>query len=132
MAWPPGKHFETIVGKAKEFFAAVSIERHEIGDSHGLLDLEGSWKEYRIIISEIHRQDNSWRYAYYILDSENKIVHAFDNSPDISAVKQKYELDWKSHFHEEIPHEHDGKGNILLSPTSVSFEDFLNWIVDNF
>lgn len=131
MAWPPGNHFETIIGKSKEFFDVVSVKRYEIGDSHALIELEGQWRQYRTIISEIHRQDGSWRYAYYVLDSENKIIHAFDNSPDITAVKRKYGSDWKSRFHEEIPHEHDGKGNILLSTTSISFEGFLSWLVDN-
>lgn len=130
MAWPPGNHFETIVNKAKDFFDIVSVKRYEIGYSHAILDLEGRWRQYRIIIAEIHRQDGSWRYAYYVLDSENEIVHAFDNSPDISAVKQKYGSDWKSRFHEEIPHEHDGEGNILLSPTLLSFEAFISWLVE--
>lgn len=132
MAWPPGKHFETLISRAKEFFDAISIGRHEIGSSHALIELEGIWKQFRVIISEIHRQDGSWRYAYYILDSENKIVHAFDNSPDISAVKQKYGLDWKSDFHEEIPHEHNGKATISLSSNLFSFEAFLTWLDDNF
>lgn len=132
MAWPPGEYFETIIRKAKDFFGDVQIERYEIGDLHGLLDFECRWKHYRIIISEIHRRDGSWRYAYYVLDNENKIVHAFDNSPDISAVKQKYGSDWAPHFHEEIPHEHDGSGNILLSSTSLSFAEFVSWVADKF
>lgn len=43
MAWPPGKHFETIISKAKQTFGAISIDHYEIGDSHGVLDLEGRW-----------------------------------------------------------------------------------------
>ena len=107
MAWPPGKHIETLIAYAQQVLTDVRVIRQDESLHRALIDLEAQWLDYRIIISEIHRADGSWRYAYYILNQDNKLVQGFDNSPDITAVKQKYKTKWKSHIHEEIPHQHD-------------------------
>lgn len=92
MAWSIREHIEKIIAQSKVLIKDVRIVRYDIGQSRAIIDLEGFWKDYRIIISEIHRFDKGVRYAYYILDNQGHIVHAFDNSPDNLAIKQKYGL----------------------------------------
>ena len=122
------EHIERLIEQAKSFLTDISILRYDIGNSRAIIDLEGYWKEYRIIVSEIHRVDRNVRYAYYVLNKYNKVVNAFDNSPDIMAIKQKYGLNWKSCIHSEIPHQHDSEGNITLMPMSVNLEFFIRWL----
>ncbi len=125
MAWPPGKHIETLINLAEETLENVRIIRRDVSQSRAIIDLEGEFKEYRIIISEIHRVRRSVRYAYYVLDRQNHVVHAFDNSPDNIAIKQKYGTTWKANLHEEIPHQHDAGGNLTLMPEPMNFDMFV-------
>ena len=131
MAWSPGEHIEAVITQAKAFLRDVQIIRYDVSPSRAIIDLEGNWNEYRIIISEMHRQDRSVRYAYYALNDQNRLVHAFDNSPDNVAIKQKYELNWKSHIHAEVPHQHDSEGNLKLTALPITFETFVIWLTDN-
>ena len=131
MAWPPGKHIEALIAHVEQWLTDVHIIRHNESLSRALIDLEGQWREYRIIISEIHRADNRVRYADYVLDSDNRLVHGFDNSPDILAIKVKYDAEWKSHLHEEIPHQHDKNQNLTLTSTPMTFEIFIEWMNKN-
>ncbi len=96
-----------------------------------VIKLEGIWKNYRVIMSEVHRADGTTCYAYYVLTQDNQLVHGFDNSGDRTAVKLRYGTDWKSHQHEEIPHQHDAKGSITLTPVPMTFETFIEWLIDN-
>ncbi len=64
MAWPPGKHLETLIKQAQQLLTQVQIIRYDVSLNRALLDLEGQWVRYRIIVSEIHRADGSFRYAY--------------------------------------------------------------------
>ena len=131
MAWPPGKHIETIIAQAQQALADVRIVRHDLGLRRALIDLEGSWNNYRIIVSEIHRADETVRYAYYVLDVNNQLLHGFDNSPDTQVVKLRYGLDWKPHLHEEIPHQHDANRNLTLTKESMTFSNFIEWLTNN-
>ena len=90
MAWPPGKHIERVIAQARAILKPVRIIRYEISKVRAIIDVEGGWAEYRIIVSEIHRAEKEVRYAYYVLDSQNRVIHAFDNSPDNIAIKQRY------------------------------------------
>jgi hypothetical protein len=96
-----------------------------------LIDLEGRRFGFRIIVSEIHRIDGSIRYAYYVLDSENRLVQGFDNSPDVTAIKQRYGVDWKSHIHDEVPHQHDANHSLALTQDVITFEMFIEWLNSN-
>ncbi len=132
MAWPSGKHFETLIAQAYHVLSEVRLIRHDVGLHRALIDLEGQWGvDYRVIASEVHRADGSVRYAYYILDTDNQLQYGFDNSPDIQAVKLHYGAEWKAHLHEEIPHQHDADGNLTLTPDPMTFEIFLNWLVNH-
>ena len=96
-----------------------------------VIKLEGIWKNYQIIVSEVHRADGTTRYAYYIFTHDNQLIHGFDNSGDRTAVKPRYGPDGKPHQHEEIPHQHDPKGNVTLTPGPMRFETFIEWLLDN-
>lgn len=127
MAWPSRKHIEDLIRTARAVLTGVRIVRHDVGLRRALIDLEGQWDKYRVIVSEIHRADGTVRYAYYVLDSENRLLHGFDNSPDTLAIKLRYGVDWKSHLHEEIPHRHDANRNLVLT-TPMTFEAFIEWL----
>jgi hypothetical protein len=128
MAWPPGKHLESVIAQARAVFEYVRIIRYDISRVRAILDLEGQWADHRIIVSEIQRAARKPRYAYYVLDSHNQVLHAFDNSPDNLAIKQRYASDWKAHLHEEIPHQHDAVGNVTLTAECMTFEKFVEWV----
>jgi hypothetical protein len=131
MAWPPGEHFDTLIDKARQVLTGVHIIRYDVSLRRALIDLEGQWGSYRTIVSEVHRTDGSVRYAYYLLDRENRLVHGFDNSPDTLAVKLQYGVDWKSHFHEEVPHQHDANRNLALTPVPMTFDAFIEWLTES-
>jgi len=131
MARTSGEHIENLIARIQNLFNDVSIIRYDVSWKRAIIDLEGYWKDYRIIVSEIHRSDQEMRYAYYVLDANGKVVHAFDNSPDNKAIKQKYGTDWKSYIREEVPHQHDAQDNLTLTPMPMTFEIFVKWIKEN-
>lgn len=128
MAWPPGKHIEALIAAASQKLTDVRIMRREVGLSRALIDLEGQWGRYRVIVSEIHRADGSLRYAYYVLDEENRLIYGCDNSPDNAVTRLRYGADWKSRLHEEIPHEHDAAQRVALAASPMSFESLIEWM----
>ncbi|MBX3052117.1 MAG: hypothetical protein KF753_11615 [Caldilineaceae bacterium] len=131
MAWPARRYFDGLIRDLGDFLRDVRVTRLEIGSERALIDVEGMWGEHRIILSEIHRPDGSSRYAYYILDSENRLVAGFDNSSDVQAIKMQYDTDWRQHLHEEIPHRHDGQKNMRLTD-KIDASRFLAWLQTNF
>ena len=131
MAWPPGKHIETLIAQAQQVLADMRIVRHDVSLSRALIDLEGKRDNYRIIVSEIHRANGTVRYAYYVLDSQNRLLRGFDNSPDTQVVKLRYGIDWKPHLHEEIPHQHDANQNLILTTETMTFNIFVEWLTHN-
>lgn len=131
MAWTFGTDFDAIVNHARRILKNVRVLRCDSSQSRAILDFEGEWGEYRIIVSEIHRTQRSVRYAYYVLNQQNEVIHAFDNSPDNLAIKLRYHQDWKSHLHEEIPHQHDMDGNLSLTASDMTFEQFVQWLKEH-
>jgi len=87
MAWPPGKHLEALIKQAQQVLTHIQIIRYDVSLNRALIDLEGQWGRYRIIVSEIHRADGNIRYAYYVLNESDQLLHGFDNSPDTLVVK---------------------------------------------
>lgn len=96
---------------------------------HNLVCLEGAWRDYRVVISQVYRPDGSMRYSYYVLDANNQLVYAFDNHRDKIALRLKYGQAWSDYQYEEVPHQHDSRGNIVLTGF-VIFEVFLKWLQD--
>lgn len=131
MAWPPEKHIQTVIAQAEQVLTEVRIIRHNVNSSRALIDLEGIWQSYRIVVSEIHRPDGTRRYTYYVLDKDNQHIHRFDNTGDKKAIELRYGADWKAHQYEEIPHQHDMKGDVTLTPIPMTFEMFIEWLSDN-
>ncbi len=131
MAWPTRRHFDELIRNTERRLQQVRIVRLEIGSQRALIDVEGLWGNYRIILSEIHRPDGSLRYAYYVLDNENRLVVGFDNSSDVQALKMRYGDDWREHLHEEIPHSHDSHHELRLTGEINVFR-FFDWLQTNF
>lgn len=132
MAWPLGTHIERVITHARSVLDNVRIVRHDVSQTRAIIDLDGAWKQYRIIISEIHRAERTVRYAYYVLDRQNRVVAAFDNSPDHLAIKQRYGIHWKAHLRDEIPHQHDSEGNLTLTSAPMTCDAFLEWLRGHF
>lgn len=127
MAWPTTNHIEQLITQANRYLAHVQVVIHDVDNQRAVFRLEAKWQSYRIVVQEIHRPDGSMRYAYCVLDDNNKQVHRFDNSGDRYAIKLRYKTDWKPHQHEEIPHQHDEQGRISLTEP-ITFEQFVSWL----
>ena len=69
MAEPVGAALDAVITKAQAVLQDVRLVRREERPSRSLIDFEGRWSVYRIIVSEIHVADGSVRYAYYVLDT---------------------------------------------------------------
>ncbi len=130
MAWPPDRHFTAIIQKANRVLRDVRFLRETVHRSHAVLNLEGSWGNYRIVASEIHRNNGTVKYSYYVLDKNNVMVAGFDNSPDRFALRLKYGPTFSAHLHEELPHQHPPDGDIRLTEW-MDFEEFLAWVEEN-
>ena len=69
MAEPVGAALDAVIAKAQAVLQDVRLVRRDERPERSLIDFEGRWGIYRIIISEIHVADGSVRYAYYVLRS---------------------------------------------------------------
>lgn len=127
MAESPRDAFDRLILKVRAVLTEVQVIRRDERHARALLDIEGKYKNYRIIISEIRFPDGSVRYAYYVLDKNDHIVRGFDNSPDVRALKMRYGKDYKRHLHERIPHAHMSDGRIELTE-HLNFDDFMEWL----
>ncbi len=129
MANPTGKHIQHIIDYAKKHFSYIRILREAYGgeSSPGLIDLEGVWQTYRIIITEVHRINGPIRYSYYVLDKNNQLMHGFDNHRDKYVIKLKYGKKWQAHQDEEIPHQHNAQRHITLT-NFMTFDMFIAWL----
>lgn len=127
MAWPARRHFDQLIHLAGQHLRSARVVRYEIGEQRALLDIEGLWINYRIVLSEIHRPDASRRYAYYLLDNANQPIIGFDNSADTQAIRLRYGSYWRQHIHEEIPHTHDVNRKIHLTD-EMTVQRFFEWL----
>ncbi len=130
MAWPPEQHIAALIQKANRVLQGVRFLRDTVHQSHAVLSLEGSWGDYRIVVSEIHRNNGTVRYTYYVLDQNNALHTGFDNSPDRVALRLKHDSAFFAHFHEELPHQHTPEGDIHLTGL-MDFDGFLAWLEGN-
>ena len=133
MANATRKHIQRLIDTAKKYFSSIRILR-ELYDSEsllGLIDLEGTWQTYRIIITEVHRTDGAIRYSYYVLDKNNQLVQDFDNHRDKYAIKLKYGEKWQAHQDEEVPHQHNAQRQVTLT-SFMTFDMFIAWLNSHF
>ena len=131
MAEPIGTALDAVITKAQAALQDVRLVRRDERPARSLIDFEGRWGLYRIIVSEIHVADGSVRYAYYVLDAENRLVQGFDNSPDIRASKQRYGTDYRQHLHERVPHQHSSEDTLTLTEP-MNFDAFMAWLTSHF
>lgn len=82
---PAREYIEELIEAAQTHFSALRVVQRDERRTRSLIELEGRWGSYRIIISEIILAEDI-RYAYYVLDAENRLVQGFDNTPDVQAV----------------------------------------------
>ncbi len=130
MAWPAGTHLKDLIVQFNRNFQQVRIRKQDQDDIRAFVELEGWWKDYRIIVSEIHRRDGTVRYTYYVFNPNWQRIYGFDNSADNDAIRLKYGPAATSHLHEELPHQHTPDGDIRLTDW-VEFEGFLAWVQEN-
>jgi hypothetical protein len=127
MARPPGAALDTLIAKAQATLQNVRLVRRDERPARALIDLEGWWGPYRVIVSEIHLADGGVRYAYYVLDAEDHLVQGFDNSPDIRAIKLRYGKDYRQHLQERVPHQHSAEDALSLTEP-MSLDAFIAWL----
>ncbi len=127
MVEPSRDTFDLLILKARRILNDVRVTKRDERRNRSLLELEGKYKNFRIIISEIRFPNGSVRYAYYVLDKQNRVVRGFDNSPDIRALKLRYESEYKYHLHERIPHAHTTDDEVELTE-HYDFDSFLSWL----
>jgi hypothetical protein len=130
MAESVGAALDALIAKAREALQDVQLVRRDERPARALIDLEGRWGPYRIIVSQIHLADGGMRYAYYVLDTENHLVHGFDNSPDIQAIKLRYGRGHRQHLNERVPHQHSAEGVLGLTEL-MDFDAFIGWLKAN-
>lgn len=130
MVEPVGAALDALIAKARTALQEVRLVRRDERPTRALIDLEGRFRSYRIIISEIHLADGHVRYAYYVLDAENRLVQGFDNSPDIRAIKLRYGKDYRQHLQERVPHQHSA-GDALTLTEPMNFDAFVVWLGSN-
>ena len=131
MAWSPGETIDVVIAQARHLLDHVQIIDYDLDEQRALIKLEGQWAGYRIFVSEVYRSNETVRYAYYVLSEDNRHIHRFDNSGDRLAIQLKYGADWKGHQHEEIPHQHDVNRKVTLTPAPMTFETFVEWLINN-
>jgi hypothetical protein len=127
MAEPVGATLDALIAKAQATLQNVRLVRRDERPTRALIELEGRFHSHRIIISEIHLADGQVRYAYYVLDAENRLVQGFDNSPDIRAIKLRYGRDYRQHLQERVPHQHSADDSLMLTGP-MSFDVFVVWL----
>ena len=130
MDFPVGEHIDRLIAVAQANLSNMRIVRRDERPARALIDLEGQWGIYRIIISEIILPGGDIRYAYYVLDADNCLVHGFDNTPDVRAIKQRYGRDYRQHLGERIPHKHDAS-DVLSLTEPMTLESFITWLQEN-
>lgn len=130
MAEPVGATLDALIAKAQEVLQDVQLVRRDECPARALIDLEGRWGSYRVIISEIHLAVGSVRYAYYVLGASNELIWGFDNSPDIRVIKLKYGRDYRQQLSERLPHRHSAEGDLILTEP-MDFDAFLVWLKDH-
>ena len=67
MAEPVGTALDAVITKAQAVLQDVRLVRRDERPARSLIDFEGRWGLYRIIVSETHVADGSVRYAYLCL-----------------------------------------------------------------
>jgi hypothetical protein len=114
---PTRQYIQHVIECAQAHFSNVRILRESYaGDTLlGLIDLEGTWHTYRVLITVVYRSDGSIRYSYYVLEENNRLLYGFDNHRDKYALKLKYTEQWAAHRDEEIPHRHDAQRQVALT-----------------
>jgi len=131
MAWSSQEIVNHLIAQVRQALVEVRIIDIDTDEHRTLVKLEGRWQNYRLIVSEVHRSDETVRYTYYALDENNNHIHRFDNAGDKKALKLRYGADWKAHQYEEIPHQHDTEGIVTLTATPMTFERFVEWLTNS-
>jgi len=127
---PPGEYIDALIAEARSHFQDVRVRCRDERPARALIDLEGWWGPYRIIISEIILPEGDIRYAYYVLDVQDRLVQGFDNTPDVRAIKQCYGRDYGDHLGELTPHQHDAHGTLTLTEM-MNLDRFIAWLQAN-
>ena len=126
---PAREYIEELIKAAQTHFSALRVVQRDERRTRSLIELEGRWGSYRIIISEIILAEDI-RYAYYVLDAENRLVQGFDNTPDVQAVKLRYGKEYRAHLGERVPHQHTATGDLSLTEP-MTLSRFIDWLTEH-
>ena len=108
----------------------VRILRRDETTEVQILEVEGTYRTYRIVISEILSPEGR-KYAFYVLDKSDAVVMGFDNSPDYTAVRMKYGDQYRQHIGERVPHRHGHRRESIRVTPEMTLEAFILWVEKN-
>ena len=100
---------------AGQYLSGVRVLDRDEDETRSLIRIEGRWRSRRVVIQQAYRADHSARYAYYVLDADNRLVYAYNNHRDKTAIRLKYRDAWRAHWQEEVPHRHSRQGDVTLT-----------------
>ncbi|OBQ42085.1 MAG: hypothetical protein AN485_00105 [Anabaena sp. MDT14b] len=121
-------HFADIVKITQINFQQVSYTI-DTTPKRAILRLEGQYRQYRILITELF-SDELRKYRYYVL-RDDWVEAGFDNSPDPRAIRLKYGRIGKEYANEYIPHLHQDDKNQLSLTEEMTVSDFVDWVKTN-
>jgi hypothetical protein len=121
-------HFADIVKITQINFQQVSYTI-DTTRKRAILRLEGQYRQYRILITELF-SDELRKYRYYVL-RDDWVEAGFDNSPDPRAIRLKYGRIGKEYANEYIPHLHQDDKNQLSLTEEMTVSDFVDWVKTN-
>jgi len=81
MAWSLREHLEKVLAHAKIFLKDVRIIRYDIAQSRAIIDVEGVWKDYRIIISIKQKYGLQWKAHLY-----TEVPHQHDSEGNLTLT----------------------------------------------
>ena len=95
--------FARIIALARAKLTEAKVEE-EIDTTRAILNIDGRFAEYRVIICETLTPTGR-RYSYYVLE-QARVLFGFDNHADRHSLRLKYGRGFASHLHELVPHYH--------------------------
>lgn len=121
------RYLDGLIAKICRSFDDVQVLRRDETQEVQILDVEGVYCTYRIVISEILSPEGR-KYAFYVLDESDAVIVGFDNSPDHKVIRMKYGDQYRQHIGERIPHRHGYRRRGVQVTSEMTLEMFIRWV----
>ena len=122
------RYFDQVILLSQSTFESVEFDINRTPE-RSILKIQARYGQFRIFVTELF-SDERRKYRYYVLQKD-WVKAGFDNSPDPRALYLKYGKIGKKHTGENIPHLHLDDKNLILLTEEMTFESFVDWLLDN-